>query len=264
LGLKSSEALSVLRDRLVEVNELISSNIEGELPLPGITNLPFVFRDEEQLNLWERDVFLPVFNDELKKRWNSRVLFSTPNYPGVLFFSKKPLAKPEDFKGVRIRTWGGITATALAAMGMAPNVIAVGELTTALQQGTVDATVTGLTSAYELKLWELLKYVNFTQLSASRQWGAVNLDALNALPKDLQDIVMLAGQDATNRYAYEVKFWPEKNLQALLKGGMKAVYPEAGTMAYFQNAMKPVIKKWAKDANDPRLDKWLKELGSLD
>ena len=264
LGYKGPEALSVVREGLVHVNEVVGAQSEGECPLVSVPNMPFVFKDQAEQNWWHRETFLPVFNEELEKTWNCKVIFNTPGWSPIMFFSKEPLTKPEDFAGKKVRTWGGINDDVLAAIGMTPFVIPTSDIYTSLQRGMIDTAITAYPSATECKFWEVLNYVDYAPLYTHRQWGVVNLDVFNELPEDLQEAVMLAGQDATHYWAYEIWFWPTRLLKMLTDGGMEVVYPEPGTMEAFKAMVKPVYQKWVDKVNFPAAEALMRDLGTID
>jgi len=262
LGYKGTEGFSVVKEGLVEINEIVGTTAMGEVPLTAIPSMPFLFETPDDLIYWQEKVFFPIFNEDLKK-WDCQVLSSTPRWAPIYFFSKEPLRTPEDFKGKTVRTWGGINDDALAAIGMHPFVVPTAEIYTALQRGMIETAITSYMSASECKFWEVLEYVDVTPLYHYMQWNVVSLSALNALPTDLQEIVMLCGQDLTNWYAYMGHVWPKRNLKMLLDGGMEIVYPDAGTVDELARLVKPVYQRYAEEAG-PVASKLMRDLGAID
>jgi len=263
LGFDRAEALPVLRDGLVEINEL-ADNDEVSLPLIALPSLPFLFESWVPKNYWDATVFNPILEEELEKNWNCKILALNPNWPPVYFYSKKPLRTVEDFKDVKVRCWAGIIVDTLKYMGTAPFVIDTADMYTALQRGMIDTAVTAPTTVYEFKMYELLDYTTVIPIMLSTQYKAVNLDAFNALPKDLQDIVVLAGHDATHRYAYKASLDGVGALKVLEKQGMETIYPEPGVIEQFKKMLKPLYVAYDARSKDPRITALLKDLGALD
>ena len=263
LGYKSFEALSVLKEGLVDVNEMVGASTEGECALASVPNMPFVHTSGAAEDYWHRTTFLPVFNEVLERDWNARVLFYTPDWPSIYFFSKFPLMEPEDFAGKKIRTWGGINDAALGKVGMTPFAISTAEIYTSLQSGMIDTAITSYVSASECKFWEVLDYVIQLPLYPHREWKAVNLDAFNALPADLQEVVITAGQDATHYWAYEVKFWPPRLLKMLTDGGMEVIVPPQSTVEAFKEMVAPLYEEWVAEMNMPEATELMRGLGAV-
>jgi TRAP-type transport system periplasmic protein len=77
--------------------------------------------------------------------------------------SKRPIIKPEDLKGLKIRTpLDPTTVEMFSAMGATPQQISWGEVYLALQSGVVDGQENPLANIYAAKLYEVQKYVTFT------------------------------------------------------------------------------------------------------
>ncbi len=73
------------------------------------------------------------------------------DYGYIQFFNnKRPLTKPDDFKGLKMRTFSKGDADTLRALGAAPTVMSSSEMYMALQRGTVDGATTGMPAADRL------------------------------------------------------------------------------------------------------------------
>ena len=111
--------------------------------------------------------------------------------------SKRPIEKPEDLKGIKIRTMENqIHMGAFTAMGADPTPMAFGELFTALQQGTIDAQENPLSVITSSKFNEVQTYLSVTEHVYSAAPLMVSKAAYDALPADLQAIVDEAAQEA--------------------------------------------------------------------
>jgi tripartite ATP-independent transporter DctP family solute receptor len=76
----------------------------------------------------------------------------------------RPITKPDDLKGLKIRTMESpIHMASFRAMGAAPTPMALGELFTALQQGTVDGQENPLAIINTSKFYEVQKYLSITE-----------------------------------------------------------------------------------------------------
>ena len=230
LGLKQANSLTALKRRLVEINEITAA--AGEEPITGAGQLPFLHRDMYSYIDWMENKCLPAEQRTYDRGgWNCRIfaplLFPSPNY----FFSKKPLTKTSNFKGLQIRTWGGsIIDEGIRAITASPITISTAELYTALQRGMVTAAITSYTSATETHFWEVLKYINKIPIIKGSHWRiAVNKDALNSLPKDLQKTFLACASDYANWQIAENMRAYYRLERMLTDGGMEVIMPEAGT-----------------------------------
>jgi TRAP-type C4-dicarboxylate transport system substrate-binding protein len=108
----------------------------------------------------------------------------------VQVYSKNPLQKLEDFKGVKISCVSEVHSNCLKRIGFAPSMIPGAETYLALQKGVIDAALQTHGGARITKYNEVCKYVtlfNWPQLGFTYVF---NPKALNRLPPDLREILM--------------------------------------------------------------------------
>ena len=104
LGFSRDQAFSVLKDGLVEIDE-IGPGSEAESAFAAIPALPFLFADTQEAFVWAHNVLILAWNQSLEKKWNARILAQCANWPPEMFFSKEPLINAEDWIGKKIRTY---------------------------------------------------------------------------------------------------------------------------------------------------------------
>jgi tripartite ATP-independent transporter DctP family solute receptor len=97
--------------------------------------------------------------------------------------NKRPITKPEDFKGLKIRTpLDPATVDMFSAMGANPQQISWGEVYLALQSGVVDGQENPLANVHAAKLYEVQKFVSFTNhkyevtalIMSTAAWGRLS------------------------------------------------------------------------------------------
>lgn len=103
--------------------------------------------------------------------------------------TKRPITKPEDVKGLKIRTTEAeLYIELIKAWGGAPTPMAFGEVYTALQQGTVDGMVTTTSLYITDRFYETLKYMTTVNPFSICHIPIVNMSWYNSLPDDLKQI----------------------------------------------------------------------------
>ena len=181
--------------------------------------------------------------------------------------SKKPIARMEDFKGVKFRSPQGMTAEILTKLGASIVVLPGGEVYSALDKGVVDAADWATMSMNQrMGFHEIAKYPTKLYHSMPIQEFTVNMDAWNKLPDDLKALLSTAVRewtwDQVQRVAVD-DMRVAKELQA--KGVSAAVWPES-EMAKIRPLAQKTWEEWskktplAKAAYDSQLA-WLKDLG---
>lgn len=102
----------------------------------------------------------------------------------------RPIRKPEDLKGMKIRTMENpIHMATFKALGANPTPMAFGELYTALQQKTVDAQENPVGLIYSSKFYEVQKYMSLTGHVFVPCPYIINKQKYEGLPEDLQKII---------------------------------------------------------------------------
>lgn len=104
-------------------------------------------------------------------------------------FTNKKVAKPEDFKGLKL---GGSRSFLdhYEAMGATPVTISMPEYFPSLERGVVDGATTTLYMMYGSGMYEVIDYTIDHPFYKNTVAVVVNLDTWNRLPKHLQDLMM--------------------------------------------------------------------------
>ena len=162
--------------------------------------------------------------------------------------SVRPIEKPEDLQGIKIRTMENpIHMAAFQVMGADPTPMAFGGLFTALQQGTIDAQENPLSVITSSRFNEVQDYLSMTEHVYSAAPLMVSKAAYDALPDDLKAIVDEAGVEACQwerEYLAEVEVqW----LDELETAGTQINYPDK---APFVDAMSSVYNQFVGDGDD--------------
>jgi TRAP-type transport system periplasmic protein len=110
-----------------------------------------------------------------------------------------------EMKGWKIRTWGFMTPKVVQAIGAVPVSIPAVETHDAMSKGVAQGTIATLETAHRYGYIETAKYWNesLAQVIPILPPSYVimaNLDMFNKLPKDIQDIFVKVGEDATVWY----------------------------------------------------------------
>ena len=132
-------------------------------------------------------------------------------------------------------------------MGAAPVSIGFGEVYTALEKKTVDGAMTSATNAEPMKFFEVSKFINYWYLAgAGSEWFVANQKAWDALPKDLQQVVL----DAIKETNLEEKEWAdaiaadERTRKRLPELGMTIVEPSKDEIEKARKAAKAAWDTW--------------------
>ena len=162
---------------------------------------------------------------------------------------KRPVRKPEDLEGLKVRVVGSpIFVDTFRALGANPVNMNWGEAQTAFQQGTVDGQENPVVSVImPYKLWTVHK--NATM------WHYAIDPLILGVSKITWDGLTPADQEIVKKTAVEVMAWQKQGARAgldgsseaidvLRKNGMEVVTLSPVELAAFKARTKPVYDKW--------------------
>ena len=159
--------------------------------------------------------------------------------------NKKPIEKPEDLKGMKIRTMENqMHMAAFQAMGADPTPMAMGEVFTALQQGTIDGQENPIPIIETNKFDEVQKYVSLTGHLYSPTPVFIAKDYFDALPAEYQTAVKEAAVEAAPYEREQIDAQTESGAKALEERGMQINSPEKKA---FQDATASIYDTYVKE-----------------
>ena len=136
--------------------------------------------------------------------------------------SRNPINVPDDMKGLKIRTVVSPTQQATwEAFGAIPMALDMGEVFTALQNGTVDAQENTLSSIVSYKMYEVQKYLSMTYHSYTPMPFFINQKKWDSLAENQQQAIQKASEDARDLERQLNSESEETNIQILKDNGVE-------------------------------------------
>ena len=134
--------------------------------------------------------------------------------------SKKAAAKPEDVKGLKIRTMDTpVAKSAMSALGASTVPMAVAELYTAMQMGVVDGQENPLNIIYNRKFYEVQKHLTLTGHMAMNLVIIINEGFYQKLSPELRQLLTKAAMEAGDFQSELTMKVNKQNLQDLKDKG---------------------------------------------
>lgn len=153
---------------------------------------PFSIHGQQAVDtyLWEYEGGVIPLIREAYKRFNVHCVAIGSSAGDAPLFSKKPVYKVADYKGLKARCIG-MAAEVLTKAGAAITYLPSPEIYSGLESGVIDAANWGgVDSMVDLGFHEVTDYILFPPLTGMvTDELSVNMDAWNALPDDLKAIV---------------------------------------------------------------------------
>lgn len=169
--------------------------------------------------------WMKLLKSDLAKEWYAKVtkekglvVLAFNWYAGARhFLTKKPISKPEDLNGLKIRTPGApVWQETIRALGATPVALPWTEVYMALQQGVIDGAEAQHPATYGSKLYEVAKYI--TRTGHIQLWNSpvVGEKWLKGLPADYQKI-LFEEADKAGDYATDLLLKMLTDLEAKMK-----------------------------------------------
>ena len=116
-------------------------------------------------------------------------------------YRNKPLIKPEDFRGLKMRIQGSkVLDAAVRELGAIPQIMGFGELYQALQTGVVDGEDNVPSNILTQKFYEVQKYLTVSYHGRLTYALVTNKKFWDGLPADLRSAVARAMKESTDYF----------------------------------------------------------------
>jgi tripartite ATP-independent transporter DctP family solute receptor len=241
------ESLTNMRLGTLAFSANSQGSSSGVVPQFGVVGLPFLFKD---LGHAYKVIDGPVGQQlgELAKARGLVVLAFWDNGIRHTSNSKRPITKPEDLQGLKIRTPPDpMTIDIFTALGANPTPLAFSELYIALQQGVVDGQENPLMNIHSSKLHEVQKFISLTGHKYETTPLLASKMIWDTLSKDDQKAILEAAVEAgkLNRQM-------SMNSEAELRKKLTAAGIQFNEVdkTPFVARTKPVYDKWSKQYPD--------------
>ena len=232
-----TDLLGQVRIGGVEFFNLSSSILATFIPVSGIVNVGFAFASADQV--WQ------AMDGGLGQYIQGRIekaglLTASPIWSNgfrQITSSTKPIRRPEDLSGFKIRVPASPIITSLFhALGAGPSPINFNELYSALQTKLVEGEENPLPIIATAKLNEVQQYCSLTNHVWDGYWILANRRAMQRLPKDMQEIVVREFTRAGMDERADIAKLSASLQQELTQKGMQFIEPDRA-------AFKDVLRK---------------------
>jgi len=194
---------------------LPSTVMSSPVPLFGLFEMPYLVKDREHMAKIRDQIVVPsMVPIAAKEGYN--ILAVWENGFRQITNSKKPIFKPEDLQGLKLRVpQGGWRVKMFQAYGAYPSPLALSEVFVALQTGVMDAQENPLAQIYPSRFYEVQKYLSMTghvytpaYVTAGASWSRLSPEIQKVLTdtaKEMQPAVYKIAADLENDLLKKLK-----------------------------------------------------------
>jgi len=229
----------------VQMAYLIGSSLEPIDEAQQLAKLPFLFPNI--------DVTYKVLDGPRGKNLFARLeqkgllvlgIVSSGNV--LIHNSKHPIKNPEDFKGLKMRSFGPMGAATLKALGAIAVVSVPEEMYTAFQQGMIDGGANPNIVFLARKLYDVQKYVTDAgMLNATLAVLVANKAWWDNLPADVRAGMSEAIQRLVKEQRSEVEVENTSILKQLAAKGCQVYTLAPAEQGIWKKALQPVYTEFA-------------------
>ncbi len=252
LGKGERELVEGLQIGTIDLVVTSTGPMGGFVPQMLVVDLPFLFRDNSHVDKVLDGPIGEGLLRELEKAGIKGIAFWENGFRN-LTNNKRPVSRPEDVKGLKLRTMENeVHMEAFRNLGADPTPMAWGEVYTALQQGVIDGQENPIGIIRTHKIYEVNRHLALTGHVYSPALLLINEKKFKGFAPDLQRIFIEAGREAAK---FERKFNRDSEAKWLeeLKGfGMQITTPDKRA---FQKATEPTYKKYETRFGKDLIDK---------
>ncbi len=260
LGFKGPEQMRAVRDGLVPMADILTTQQIGDEAMFGTEAIPFLVGSQAELRSLHK--FLRPEFDKLAAKFNQKILYMVPS-PQQYMFLKVKTGSADGLKGIKVRGADKLVVDTCNAVGMAGVIIPWGELIPALASGRVDGVATSATSGVDGKFWEFLKYIYPTNHLVSSNMVNINLDTWKKIPAPQQKAMEELAVKLEPEF-WEVSAQADRDaLKKLIDNGMEVVQIPAAMMSDIRKRAAPLLDEYVKrvPAAGPIVKQYLASVG---
>ncbi len=209
------------------------------VPEVGVLDLPFMFADKnEAFRIIDGPAGAKL--NEIAEKKGFKIIGWWDNGFRSITSTRGPVATPADLAGLKIRTpESKVFLTTFQTLGAIPTPMAVSEVFSALQLGTVDAAENSDSNNIKNKFTEVCPYYSVTKHIYTFEPLIMDLDKFNSFSPELQDAILRAGKAAGDHQRLVSKNLDETNMTTV-RNAEGVTLNIVEDLSAFQEACAPV------------------------
>ncbi|OGP67075.1 MAG: hypothetical protein A2169_08150 [Deltaproteobacteria bacterium RBG_13_47_9] len=229
----------------IQMAFVIGSILELVDPTQELRNLPFFFPNI--------DVCYKFYEGPLGKKLFAKLeekgllVLGTVSSGNVSISNNKVLLKrPEDFRGLKMRSYGRMGAASLKALGAVSIVTASEETYSALQQGVIDGLTTPSSVFLARKYYDIQKFVtDGGMLNATMVGMTANKAWWNNLPADVRAGLSESIQRLVQEQRAEMEVQNKKIFDQIAAKGCQVYYLSSDEQMALKKALQAVYEEFS-------------------
>ncbi|MBN1333274.1 MAG: DctP family TRAP transporter solute-binding subunit [Synergistales bacterium] len=257
------QEIEALRMGTIHLTTISAAPLTGFVKEYMACDLPFMFKTvQDAYKFYDGEIGQELFDKTEKigliglAWWDNGFRNFTNNV--------RPLRKPEDFKGLKMRLMNSpVHMASVRALGGNPVPIDFGELYTAMQQGVVDGQENPVANIFLNRFYEVQKYLSLSKHFYDPSPTFISGKTWEKLTPEQKEIMKEAAVEARDYMRALLNDKEAGMIEELKKEGMEVTYLTEEETEAFQEATKDVWKEFKDDIGEEFLMKFLDKARSI-
>ncbi len=247
---KGPEHFDIVAKGLSDMGYFTATWTPGRFPLTDVLSLA-VWVDGKDL---AADIGNAVYNRILKDEFKNVKVIELNGCIQSFIWTKKPVAKMADLKGMKLRSPGGHQTNYIKALGAEPVFMPLGDVYMAMETGTVDGLVTCAPLIQGFKLYEVAKYGTVLTFGCVSEGVVMNMNTWNKLPEDQKKLI---DQICTNPFrttgGLTREVYKNELMKQITSAGVKLIDLPKSEAEQWYKKFQDVTRAWVKDLEAKKL-----------
>lgn len=239
---KDEELLQKLK--LGQVTFSLPSTVMSSVtPEFGVFEMPYIVQDRDHMRKVRDEVVMTTLQDAAKAK-GYRILGVWENGFRHITNNVRPINKPEDLQGIKLRTPSGEWRVKMFQLyGANPSPMALSEVFTALKTGVMDGQENPFAQIHSQKFQEVQKYLSITGHVYTPAYLLVSEEHYSKLPEDVQTVLNDCAQENSEWVLNKGEELDNDLLTEMKKASIEV--NEADKQAFVAGS-KPIYEEFAK------------------
>ena len=242
---KAADIFRVVRTGQAQIGSTGLFLHPSEHPLFALANLPFLVEDLEEAKKLIT-ISRPALEQVLRSK-NLKLVYRALWNPQGLFSARR-LESPEDFKGMKIRTYNNTTTRIVQLANGIPTKTEPSEIALAFSTSVIDGSFASGVTGVSQKLWDYIDYYYTMNCAFPTSSVVANLDAWNSLDAGTQALVLRVAAE-TEQAIWSDVVAMENSYNATMRGaGMSVQEISPELTGYFEKIGQQMASEWMQHA----------------
>lgn len=248
LPYRAPDVVKAVATNQIQMGDVAVGFAAGDVPELNVLSLPFLCSSYDQFDR-ALGVVKPVTDEVMQKKFGVTVAMHWTMPPQNLWLTK-PVAKLEDVKGMKVRSWNPEQVEMMKLLGGTAVSITSAEVIPALERKVIDGAITSALSANDWRAFDIVKGGYMVNMTMGHQVMMINAAELAKLPADVRATLLAKAGEWTPRYrkmSEEGDVDARRNLQA---NKVTLTEPSTDDVQRARAQMRPMWDTWAAKYGD--------------